>query len=52
MPCPTEEQTFDRFAERYDIPGEQVSTDVRPVAEALTAHDLAHACQSASRRRW
>lgn len=48
----TEEEAADRFAERYQIPGEQAAADVHTVADTLTKNKLANSGEAPSRRRW
>ena len=52
LSCPTQEQAAARFAERYGIGVEQAATDVRTVADTLTAQGIAASDQAPSRRRW
>ncbi|MFF4603612.1 PqqD family peptide modification chaperone [Streptomyces sp. NPDC001339] len=51
LSCPTE-QAADRFAQRYGIGTEQATTDIRTVANSLTAKGLAHDGQGPTRRWW
>ncbi|MEU8914651.1 PqqD family peptide modification chaperone [Streptomyces nigrescens] len=51
LSCPTEQQAADRFAQRYGIGAEQAATDIRTVANSLTAKGLAQAEEAPPRRR-
>ncbi|WP_274919419.1 PqqD family protein [Streptomyces sp. WZ-12] len=55
LSCPTEEQAANRFAQRYGISTKQATTDIRTIAETLTAQGLATPSDAPSRRqgwRW